>query len=300
MVFGVVGDVILDITVQAHGPLQLGSDVVGKISYQGGGSAANLATWLGSLGSEVRFAGALGQDLAGQISRLELERYRVETFLAEKTEPTGTILLFLDEEGERTMVTSRGANLLLRTPDLPPEFFQGLSHLHLTAYSLFGSEELARTALEILDQARQMGFPISVDPSSYALLEEFGVERFLTATKGVSLLFPNLEEGRMLSGEGTPEAIVKVLLRHYPVVVLTLGLEGCLCGQGEELFYVPTPQVPVVDTTGAGDAFAAGFLHEFYQSSSLIAAAHAGNALASSCVQHYGGRPPWKAGTLDR
>ncbi len=289
--FGVFGDVIVDISVQAHGPLQLGSDVVGEISYQGGGSAANFAAWLGSIGSKVRFAGALGRDLAGQMSRLELERYGVETFFVEKQEPTGTILLFLDEEGERTMVTSRGANLLFEIDDLTQEFFQDLRHLHVTAYSFFGSKALAKTTTELLAQARQRALPFSIDPSSYALLEEFGVDRFLALTQGAIVVFPNLEEGRMLTGENSPEAIVKVLQKHYPVVVLTLGTDGCLCGQGRELFHVSAPQVSVVDTTGAGDAFAAGFLREFYRSSSLIDAAQAGNALATLCVQHYGGRP---------
>ena len=293
--FGVFGDIILDITVHAHGPLQLGSDVVGKISYQGGGSGANFATWLGSIGSRVRFLGAVGQDLAGKVSRLELEQHGVDTFLVEKPQPTGTILLFLDERGERTMVTSRGANLLLQTEDFPPEFFRGLSHLHVTAYSLFGCEGLAETTSEIMGIAKERSLFVSLDPSSYALLEEFGVERFLTLTSGTDLVFPNLDEGRTLTGESAPEEIVKSLLRFYPLVVLTMGADGCLCGQGKELVHVPAPYVSVLDTTGAGDAFAAGFLAEFAQSGSLVSSAKAGHKLAGCCVQHYGGRP-----TLDR
>lgn len=288
---GIFGDLILDITVRWHGPLQTGSDVAGEISYQGGGSAANVAAWLGHLGSRVRFAGALGRDLAASILGLELQQYGVETYLVEKVQPTGAILLFLDDRGERTMVTSRGANLQLKADDLADQFFVGLKHLHLTAYSFFGSEELVTTTTRLLEKAVARGISFSVDPSSYALLERFGVQRFLSLTKEATLLFPNFEEGRVLTGEKDPESMIRKLLEHYPRVVLTLGSGGCLCGEGQAVTGVPAPKVQAVDTTGAGDAFAAGFLHEFLRESNLVAGARMGNQVASGCVQHYGGRP---------
>lgn len=288
---GVFGDLIVDLTVQAHGPLQLGSDVTGTISSHGGGSAANVAAWLGSLGKNVRFVGAIGVDLVGQVARVELEQYGVTCYIEQKPAPTGTILLFLDEAGERTMVTSRGANLLLEETDFPDLFFQDLRHLHVTAYSLFGSEKLANVTSGILERALEQQIPVSLDPSSYALLAEFGVRRFLNRTQGVRFLFPNLEEGRQLSGKSHPKAIVEELLTYYPVVVLTLGPDGCLCGQGQDVFSVEAAPRPVVDTTGAGDAFVAGFLAEYYTSLSLKGGAERGNSVASEAIGHYGGRP---------
>lgn len=288
---GVFGDLIVDLTVQAHGPLQLGSDVTGTISSQGGGSAANVAAWLGSLGKNVRFVGAIGVDLVGQIAQAELEQYGVACYIVQKPAPTGTILLFLDEGGERTMVTSRGANLLLEETDFPDRFFQDLRHLHFTAYSLFGSEKLAKVASGILERALEQQIPVSLDPSSYALLAEFGVQRFLKRTQGVRFLFPNLEEGRQLSGKSHPKAIVEELLTYYPVVVLTLGPAGCLCGHGQDVFSVEVAPRPVVDTTGAGDAFVAGFLAEYYANLSLKGGAERGNSVASEAIGHYGGRP---------
>lgn len=289
--FGVFGDIILDITVHARGPLQVGSDVVGKISYQGGGSAANFATWLSAQGSKVRFLGAIGEDPVGQVCGLELKEYGVEPFLVKKSEPTGTILLFLDERGERTMVTSRGANLLLVEQDFTAEFFTGLNHMHFTAYSLFGSVDLAKTTYAVMVKAKEQQLSISLDPSSYALLREFGVEKFLELTKGVDLVIPNLDEGRTLTSKTSPEDIVKSLLNHYPTVVLTMGSQGCLCGTKYELVHVPTEELVVVDTTGAGDAFAAGFVHAYTQGQNLTKSAQLGHSLASVCVQHYGGRP---------
>lgn len=96
---GVFGDLTLDIAAATHGPLQPRSDVTGDISCRGGGSAANVAAWLGSLGTPVRFAGAIGRDEVGRNLAAELERLGVELYLAEKDSPTGMILVFLDTEG---------------------------------------------------------------------------------------------------------------------------------------------------------------------------------------------------------
>ncbi len=288
---GVFGDLILDVAVRSHGPLQIGSDVTGAISYQGGGSAANVAAWLGSLGANVRFAGAIGRDLAGNTLALELASYGVETFLTEKDDPTGTILLFLDDRGERTMVTSRGANLQVVPSDIPDEFFDGLQHMHLTGYSFFGSQELASTTITLLAKIRERDIPFSVDPSSYALLKEFGAERFLHLTAEASLIFPNLDEGMVLTGEVEPEAVAKRLSEMYPCVIMTMGSEGCLVANRGFLSHVPTKPVLAVDTTGAGDAFAAGYLYASLQGASVLESAEAGNDVGGNCVLHYGGRP---------
>lgn len=288
---GVFGDLTLDVAVRSHGPLQIGSDVTGVISYRGGGSAANCAAWLGSFGCDVRFWCAVGQDLVGTNLVLELEEYGVEMWVTEKESPTGAILLFLDDTGERTMVTSRGANLQLRPEDLPEEFLVDLEHLHVTGYSLFGSEDLLKTTMTLLQKARQLGVQTSVDPSSYALLAEFGVERFLDITRGANLVFPNLDEGRVLTGSQDPDSIVKELQKWYDRVILTMGPQGCLCATNGELVRVATTEVEVVDTTGAGDAFAAGFLHALLSGADLVESAHFANKVASDCVQHYGGRP---------
>lgn len=288
---GVFGDLIFDIAVRAHGPLQIGSDVTGEISYQGGGSAGNVATWLGHLGSSVRFAGALGKDLAGETLKMELASYGVESFLAEKDDPTGTILLFLDDRGERTMVTSRGANLLVTPSDIPDTFFAGLSHLHLTGYSFFGSKELATTTMDLLDRTKERNIPFSVDPSSYALLAEFGPDRFLRLIEGACLILPNLDEGKVLTGEREPDAIIGKLSDIFPCVAMTLGSEGCLVAKGDRVRHLPANFVQALDTTGAGDAFAAGFLHAFVQGRSPWESAQLGNETAGKCVLHYGGRP---------
>lgn len=288
---GVFGDLVLDISVRTHGPLQPRSDVTGEITCRGGGSAANVAAWLASLGSQVRLAGAVGSDPLGSQLAAELDSLGIELFLVEKPGPSGMILLFVDEQGERTMVTSRGANLLFEPIDLSERFFTGLGHLHLTGYSFFGSEPLREAAAELLDRARRRGIPFSVDPASYALLAEFGRERFLRLTRGAAVLFPNLDEGRVLTGAREPEAVARELLRFYPRVVLTLGAQGCLWAAEEGLGFVPAPTVEPVDTTGAGDAFAAGFLHAFCRGEGLAASARMGSATAGRCICVRGARP---------
>ncbi|HAI53033.1 MAG TPA: sugar kinase, partial [Firmicutes bacterium] len=116
-------------------------------------------------------------------------------------------------------------------------------------------------------------------------------ERFLRLTRGAAVLFPNLDEGRVLTGAREPEAVARELLRFYPRVVLTLGAQGCLWAAEEGLGFVPAPAVEPVDTTGAGDAFAAGFLHAFCRGEGLAASARMGSATAGRCICVRGARP---------
>ena len=219
------------------------------------------------------FVGAVGQDQGGEGAEMELTRWGVKACLTVKDQvSTGTILVLLDEKGERTMVTDRGANLLLEPSDFPPDFFYQTHHLHVTGYSFFGGLELLNTTMWALRQAGKQELAVSVDPSSYALLQSFGPARFLQMTQGADFVFPNLVEGHVLSGERDPRMIVRFLLDYYECVVLTLGAEGCLCGTTSGLHKVPGRMVHVEDTTGAGDAFAAGFLREFYENGNLLKA----------------------------
>ena len=212
---GVFGDVTLDITAKTDGPLQWGSDVVGTILLKNGGSAANFAAWLGFLRRRPLFVGSVGQDQWGQAVEVELTRWGVKTYLTAKDQAsTGTILVLVDEKGERTMVTDRGANLLLKPFDFPPDFFNQIRHLHVTGYSFFGGLDLLKTTTWALRQAGKQDLAVSVDPSSYALLHSFGPARFLQMTQGADFVFPNLVEGQVLSGERDPWMIVRFLLDY--------------------------------------------------------------------------------------
>lgn len=291
----VYGDIILDILVKTDGPVNYGSDTTGRITMEGGGSAANFAAWAAYLKEEVTFVGKIGSDLAGEFLKVELDNWGVEAALISGPGyPTGKILIFVDEKGERTMITDRGVNLTLSPDELPIEPFLKAKHLHLTGYSFFGTDMLITATQLALKQARERGLSISVDPSSYALLKEFGPRRFLELTANSDLFFPNYEEGKVLTGLEGEEEIVRSLLRYYRNVVLKLGAKGCLIGGQEGLVRINNDyRAQNPDTTGAGDAFAAAFVTGYLKQKDDPGMNGAfANSVAVQCIKKGGGRPP--------
>lgn len=257
----VVGDVLYDMVARVEGPLPLGADSFVRIRDAPGGSAANAAAWLASLGVEVHLVGRVGGDPIGEHLEAGLREAGVRVHLTrDPSLPTGRVFVLVDGSGERTMITDRGAGEALGPKDLPPGLFAPGSHLHLTGY-LFSGGCRREAALEALRLARRADMSVSVDPSSVTLLRSVGPERFLRWTAGADLAFPNLPEGALLSGREEPEAVAAALLAHYRAVVLKLGPGGALYadreGRRERL---SAPRVGRADATGAGDALCAGFL----------------------------------------
>ena len=285
----VFGDVIDDIIATPSGAIRADTDTPASIQRRGGGSAANMATWLATLGVAVDFVGRVGV--------LDLERHSrvlrdagVRPMLAADHElPTGTIVILVEGD-KRSMLTERGANAGVDPESVSDAILDGAAALHFTGYSLFARSETAGFT-RLIKRARSRGAHVSVDAGSAGFLADFGPKRFLDAIAGADLLFPSLDEGRQLTGLDEPRAIAERLAKKFPVVALTLGSAGVVvAGSGEtvELDVVP---VPIVDPTGAGDAFCAGFLDEWIRSRDRLAAARAGAALAGQAVTIVGGRP---------
>jgi ribokinase len=290
----VLGDVMVDVVCRLEGPLALGSDAPARIEFGYGGSAANVAAWAAvsqTLSSDAPvLAGRIGADERGRAAEAELRATGVDTRLAVDPErPTGTCVVLVGPDGERSMVPDPGANDRLADGDLPTEALVPGAHLHLTGYSLVrhGSRPAARSAIA---RARERGMTVSVDPSSAALLSP----RFLDELAGVGVLVPNLEEAVALSGEEDAERAASVLARRVPEVVVTLGPSGALWTDGRSLCRVAASggaASVVLDTTGAGDAFAAGFLIARLSGAGPEGALHAGCRLAAVAVRTPGARP---------
>ena len=221
----VVGDVINDVIVVPNGPPVTGTDTASTIEFSPGGSGANQAAWLARLGTAVRFVARVGA-LDLEDHRAALGRFGVEALLSpDHDQATGTIVVMVGADGERSMFTDRGANRALRAADLPAGLLEGAGLLHLSGYQLF--ESTTRAAVRGLwAAARRAGIATSIDPASVAGLREVGREAFLEWTSGARVAFPNLDEGRLLSGRDKPEAIAAALLECYEVVVLKLGPSG--------------------------------------------------------------------------
>ena len=287
----VVGDLLYDMLAKAEGDLTLGTDTFVPIRTSAGGSGANAAAWLAHAGVEVHFVGRVGDDAFGRFLEAEMERAGVTSYPARDPElATGKVFVLVDGAGERTMITDRGASESLSPEDLPEDLFSG-GHLHLSGYT-FSRGTRRQTALKALQLARQAGMTVSADPSSVPLLESIGPERLLGWTGGADLFFPNLPEGQLLSSEKDPERIVEALLPRYRAVVLKLGPEGAVYGdRNGKMLRLPAEPVRAEDTTGAGDAFSAGFLAAWLRGASPEDALRGGVGLAAEAVARVGARP---------
>ncbi len=288
----VVGDVIDDVVVLPRGQVVVDADTDAEIRRCPGGSGANTAAWLAALGATVRFAGRTGR---GDVARhtAALASAGVDARIAgDEAVGTGTIVVLVGCAGERSMFTDRGANLRLSAADLPASLLADVGLLHVSGYALF--EPSARDAVRALTgQARGRGVVVSVDPSSVSFLRRSGRRAFLDWTRGAHLVFPNLAEGRLLSGRDAPDDVVTALLAHYDVVALKLGRAGALVGAraGGRVRVAGGP-VDVVDPTGAGDAFCAAFLAAWQQGADLGRCAEAAVRAGARAVGVVGGRPP--------
>jgi len=289
----VVGDLMVDVVAALPGPLACGSDTPAAIEHHQGGSGANVGAWLGA-GS---FVGRAGADPLGDAAVAALAAAGVEARVQRDAErPTGTCIVLVHPGGERTMVPDPGANDALEPDDLP-----SADHLHVTGYGLLrdGSRPAVLAALA---QARERGMTISVDPSSAAPLAGAGAERFLGWIGGAGLLLPNAAEARVLSGEPDPERAALALARRASgssasagltrrsEVVVKLGTGGALWTDGARVLHAPAEPVAVVDTTGAGDAFAAGLLAARLDGAQPAEALRAGCRLAARAVGIRGAR----------
>jgi sugar/nucleoside kinase (ribokinase family) len=291
----VIGDLMTDTVAHAALPLARGSDTPAAVTMHGGGSGANIAAWLAVDGAEVAFVGRRGSDIAGRNRDMELMGYGVDARLVMDPErPTGTCVVMVTHKGEHTMLSDPGANAALSPDDLPKDLFTPGSHLHVSGYTLLnpGSRPAALAACQM---AARAGMTVSLDAASFAPVERAGAEPFLQMSNGASLLFVNAAEATVLTGRDDPEQAARVLNAWYPQVVLKLGADGALFYSGGRPDPMRAPAQPVehiVDGTGAGDAFCAGFLPPWLNKKPPGEALASGCRLAAQALAVLGARPP--------
>ena len=284
----VVGDVMMDVVVRLSGPVAVGSDSEASVSFSGGGSAANVAAWLAFAGSRSVLVARVGDDVRGAAAGAELRAGGVDARLVvDGARPTGTCVVLVGPAGERSMLPDPGANAFLAPEDLPEDVFVGGGHLHVTGYSLVRPGPRP-AALAAISRAAAAGMSVSVDPSSAALLEP----GFLELLEGVGLVVPNADEAAALTGCSDPAASARALAARFPEVVVKLGADGALWTNGSKEERVPAVGgLAPVDTTGAGDAFAAGLLAARVRGAAPAEALRAACELAARAVLTPGARP---------
>jgi ribokinase len=286
-----LGDVMTDVLARLSGPLAVGSDTPSTVTSTGGGSAANTACWLAAAGVMVAFIGRVGDDEPGRAATASLRASGVHlAVIVDPDRPTGTCIVLVSEDGERTMVPDAGANAGLLTTDLPRELFVAQTHLHVSGYTLFN--DLTRpAALAAMALARERGLSISVDAASAALIRAVDPTSFLEWIGPPLLLFANVDEAYELTGQSDPVSAARVLSIRCGQSVVKRGADGAVWSQRGDAVSVPTMPLHVVDTTGAGDAFAAGFLAAQLGGIAPELAIRLAHTYAARAVTQVGGRP---------
>ncbi|SBT38365.1 carbohydrate kinase family protein [Micromonospora narathiwatensis] len=289
----VVGDVITDVVAVLSGPLATGSDTAAGIRFSGGGQAANTAAWLAAQGAEVTLAAAVGDDEAGRERVAELERVGVACAVERHEDyPTGTVIV-LTHDGERTMISQRGANLRLTAAQIDRALAEApdAGHMHLSAYTLLDAGSRG-AGLRALAAARERGLTTSVDAASAAPLRRVGATAFLTWVRDVDLLLVNTDEATVLAGGLDPAAQGRALTSVARRVVVKRGAAGAVwVDRTGVVEAAPARGVPVVDVTGAGDAFAAGLLTAWRAGADPRAALSRAGDLGALAVSSIGARP---------
>jgi sugar/nucleoside kinase (ribokinase family) len=264
----VLGDLVVDVVLAPDRDIERGTDVTGRVMLRQGGSAASTARWLGRLGAKSTLICSIGRDLPGRslVAALTADKVVVRAVRVAGAR-TGRIGVFVDPGGQRSFVTERGAALRLRPEDLKPEWFTGAGLLHLPAYSLL-DQPLGRAGMVATRLARGAGALVSVDLSSSGPLLEHGRRAALALVREAApdLLFATRDEARALLGAKRDE---EDLLDLAPVAVVKRGKKGATIllrdGKSPLRFEVATTPLKNVDTTGAGDAFDAGFLEAWLE-----------------------------------
>jgi ribokinase len=258
----VLGDLLLDVVLAPTRTLERATDVPGRISLVQGGSAANAARWLGRLGARTTLIAAVGRDAAGRalVDAVRGDGVQVRVVRVAGAR-TGRIGVVVSADGERSFVADRGAALQLRPDDLRPQWFTRADGLHVPMYSFLG-EPLSLAARRAVSVARESGAFVSVDLASIGPLLERGRQAAVALIEDVApdLIFATAAEAQALLGAYAVDG----LLDLAPTVVVKRGPQGAtvLAREGDQhlRFEVATEHRIAADTTGAGDAFDAGFL----------------------------------------
>lgn len=285
-----IGDLALDVIAQLKESINYGNDTASRISTHPGGQAANVSTWITRTNTKSQLVARVGNDPVGFALISDLDKYGVEHMnLMRSGRPTGVVVILVDANGERTMFPDNGANADLEVSDLPP--LDDVDGVYISGYALldFRSRE---AVLAMIKKVKSAGIPIFFDPTTTGAMKIVPLQEVLAWVSLMDGILLNAEEALYLGDATNIEEAEENLKKFTPLVVIKLGSRGAMAIYNEQSARVAAVTTNVVDTTGAGDSFAAGFIPMWLETRELATALSAGTALAAKCVATVGARPP--------
>ena len=255
-----------------------------------GGSAANTIVGIEKMGGRTCFSGKVANDPNGEFYRKDMETVGVDFFSNPIDGTTGSCVSFVTPDGQRSMLTHLGVSSDLTLSDISEDFIAKSTYLYIEGYQW--STEIARGAsLYAMELARKHNTKIAFSYSDPFMARSFR-EDFIRITKEyVDLLFCNAEEAMAVGLESTPVKAIDMLMAHADMVCVTTGADGALVAVGGEITATPALKVDkVVDTTGAGDIYAAGVLRGLTTGFDLVCSSMIGSRMAAAMVSQIGAR----------
>lgn len=268
-----------------------------SVEFAAGGSGANSMIGIAQLGGRTAFSGKIGRDEHGRIYREKLEDLGVSACLSEGEGSTGSSLVLVSDDGCRTMNTYLGMSQELQTPDIDPKVIEASKYLYLTGY-LWDTDSQKKAVRKALDEAKRVETKVAL-----SLSDPFCVTRhkedFKSLLQGyVSMVFSNQEEAFTMLDTNVTQEAVDIMSKWTETVVLTLGANGAIISHLGETYYIDPLPISVEDTTGAGDAFAAGFLFGMTHEFSPLESGRIGATLAGAVIEQTGSRFQGQAHSL--
>lgn len=257
-----------------------------------GGSADNTIRAMARLGCKVGFIGKVGRDSTGDFFESALDNLGIQPFILRGEERSGKCVSLVSPDGERTLVTHLGAAVEMKAEDLKPEIFDGYDCLYVEGY-LVQDHNLIRGAIRM---AKELGLKVAIDLASFNVVEENLDFLREVISEYVDIVFANEDEARAFSGEDEPVNALQYISTMCELVIVKIGMRGALIKQGSEVSHVGIMAAAKrVDTTGAGDFYAAGFLAGMCEGLSLRQCGTIGAITAGKVIEIVGTTPTEEA-----
>ena len=269
---------------------QISVEIGKKLAYLGnqmasGGSAANTMSGLAQLGVEAGFLSKIGKDEVGEFFAKQMTETHVKPLMLKSDTPSGRVQALVTADGERTFATCLGAAAEMCADDIQPELLQGWDIFYVEGY-LVANPTMLRKAIET---AKAQGMTIAIDLASYNVVEDSRDFLLELVNNYVDIVFANEKEAFALTGM-EPEAALHYIAERCDIAVVKVGAKGAFVQRGNEVITIPPMKADVVDTTGAGDMWAAGFLAGLVKGENLQKCGMMGAIVAKNIIEVMGAK----------